>query len=285
MGWLDERAGDQRARPDEILWASVGGGWREPAVQPGELYALVGQRCRRDNAGAARGQRQGDRSMRRTVESPRTSATRTSSAPVAPGTQLVVTTGMDREMPQSTTRRRAVTSPRAHSRDDRLPLIDKVASRRGYPDGAWAPRSTSLPPSCRHSSPTSRSRGSWSIRSSTTPRCGMRHRAGCAPRSTGCAWREQRSVAPPRTTAPGQHLPVHRSADPLPGPKTAAALAQVSRQESPKSRPVTVHTYEPVAARPCENPDRRISSAGRASLRRPGLSHLVRSISLSPPSR
>lgn len=70
--------------------------------------------------------------------------TRTPPAPVAPGTQLVVKTGTDLEMPQSTTRRRAVTSTRARSRDERLPLIDKGPSRRGFPDGAWAPRSVSL---------------------------------------------------------------------------------------------------------------------------------------------
>jgi hypothetical protein len=54
-------------------------------------------------------------------------------------------TGTDREMPQSTTRRRVAISPRTHARDEKLPLIDKDPSRRGFPDGAWAPRSRSLP--------------------------------------------------------------------------------------------------------------------------------------------
>lgn len=194
---------------------------------------------------------QGDRSMRRTVESPRTSATRTSSAPVAPGTQLVMTTGMDREMPQSTTRRRAVISPRAHSRDDRLPLIDKVASRRGYPDGAWAPRSTSLPSELPALVADLKEQGFVVDQVLYNP--ALWDEAPSGMRTSG------QPVELGASSALSSHLirlllgNTYRCIDLLilfPGPRRCSGAGTgVTEQESPgRARPVTVHTYEPVAA-------------------------------------
>jgi hypothetical protein len=40
--------------------------------------------------------------------------------------------------------RRTAGSSRARVRDERLPLIHHGPSRRGYPDGAWSPRSINL---------------------------------------------------------------------------------------------------------------------------------------------